>query len=37
VIQAMIDAGEPVSLLRFKGDYLNVTSAGDIAIAEKIF
>lgn len=36
VIQAMIDAGERISPLYFRGEYLNVTSVGDVAIAEKI-
>lgn len=37
VIQRMIDSREEISPLFFNGDYLNITSAEDIAAAEKIF
>jgi len=37
VIQAMIDGGEAIAPIYFKGEYLNVTSMQDIAMAERMF
>lgn len=36
LLQAMVDAGEPVSCVPFTGDYLNVTYPDDIRLAEEV-